>query len=203
MTSFTFSADQVRSAPPEVRRWIENEVVRALRGSLDQEASRAKANELTACSFEEITRIFNMIAGNFIVAKVFFELGRETPFAHEADAPQLHALDFGDILRHTQLADAARVVDCLNLINQALQTVRNDPEATLFASDPRGHVFVHDTTSRNIRKLWEHLVASHAAQASALPAEPAGSPVFADGPAPLESGDAARPEYAFARMPGA
>jgi hypothetical protein len=29
MTSFTFSIEQVRSAPPEVRRWIERELTLA------------------------------------------------------------------------------------------------------------------------------------------------------------------------------
>jgi hypothetical protein len=30
MTNFTFSIEQVRSAPPEVRRWIEHEIRAAL-----------------------------------------------------------------------------------------------------------------------------------------------------------------------------
>ena len=33
MTSFTLSVEQVRSAPPEVRRWIEREVAAALAGT--------------------------------------------------------------------------------------------------------------------------------------------------------------------------
>ena len=30
MTSFTFSAEQVQAAPPEVRHWMESEIVKAL-----------------------------------------------------------------------------------------------------------------------------------------------------------------------------
>ena len=30
MTSFTFSAEQIKSAPPEARRWMENELAKAL-----------------------------------------------------------------------------------------------------------------------------------------------------------------------------
>ena len=30
MTSFTFSAEQISSAPPEARRWMENEIAKAL-----------------------------------------------------------------------------------------------------------------------------------------------------------------------------
>ncbi|MGA8757738.1 MAG: hypothetical protein WB611_15645 [Stellaceae bacterium] len=32
MTSFTFSLEQLRSAPPEVRRWIETEIAAAVSG---------------------------------------------------------------------------------------------------------------------------------------------------------------------------
>lgn len=94
MTGFTFSADQVRAAPPEVRRWIENEVIRALRGPLGEDAPKPHANQLEACSFEDMARIFDLISSNFITVQVFFELGRETPFTHHI--PQLHALDFAD-----------------------------------------------------------------------------------------------------------
>lgn len=198
MTSFTFSAEQVRSAPPEVRRWIEGEVVRALRGTLDEDSSKVRANELKPVSFEEVVRVFNLIANHFIVVQVFFELGRETPFVH--DIPQLHALDFGDIVRHTQLGDANHVMECLNLINQALQNVRNDPEASVFASDEFGHVFVHDATSQNIRKLWEHLVATHAAERQGHAAEPGDGAVPAGAP---ERTPVIQPEHAFARTKGA
>ncbi len=42
MTSFTFSAEQVRSAPPEVRRWMENEIARALGSQLHSEHDPSK-----------------------------------------------------------------------------------------------------------------------------------------------------------------
>jgi hypothetical protein len=202
MTGFTFSAEQVRSAPPEVRRWIEGEIVRALRGPLNDDTSKAQANGLNACSFEEVVQIFNLISSNFIVAQVFFELGRETPFTH--NIPQLHALDFGDIIRHTQLSDAARVIDCLNAINQALQTVRGDPEASLFLSDEAGHVFVHDTTSRNFRKLRDQLILAQAEQGQGLTAGHGGAPLVkpAASALPLESGEM-QPEHAFSQPPGA
>jgi hypothetical protein len=201
MTSFTFSAEQVRTAPPEVRRWMESEVLRALRGPLDQDQSKERANELKPVSFEEVVRIFNLIANNFIVVQVFFELGRETPFVH--DIPQLHALDFADIVRHTQLADTNHVIECLNLINQALQNVRNDPQASVFAADEHGHVFVHDATSQNIRKLWEHLVTTHSAERQGLATEPGNVPFTEGLRGSHEQSQGVQPEHAFARTKGA
>ena len=52
MTSFTFSAEQVKSAPPEVRHWIENEIVKALAlpSHIPQESQKAHENALAACS---------------------------------------------------------------------------------------------------------------------------------------------------------
>ncbi len=47
-------------------------------------------------------------------------------------------------------------------INHAFQSIRNDPETTLFGFDQYGHVFIHQTTHNIIRQLWEQLYASHA-----------------------------------------
>lgn len=79
MTSFTFSLEQVHSAPPEVRRWIENEIAAAL-GSLTRSEhgpSEPHSVELAACTPEEALKIFELIKGNFLLSQVFFELARD------------------------------------------------------------------------------------------------------------------------------
>ena len=73
-----------------------------------------------------------------------------------------HPLSVPDFLRHARLRDNEQLVDCFTAINQAFQAIRNDPEATLFGFDQRGHVFVHQTTHDSIRQLWEQLLVAHA-----------------------------------------
>jgi hypothetical protein len=162
MTSFTFSIEQVRSAPPEVRRWIERELTAALAvlNRLEHDPSQVHAAALAACTPQEAAQLLEMIKGNFLLSQVFFELARDMPNSHNASP--LHPLSVADILRHTRLGDGDRLVDCFTAINQTFQTIRNDPEATLFGFDQQGHVFIHQTTYDCIRQLWEQLFTAHA-----------------------------------------
>ena len=165
MTSFTFTPEQVRSAPLEVRRWIEHEIATTLAtlSKSEQDPSQIHAAELAACIPHEAAEVFELIKGNFLLSQVFFELARDMP--HKHDAAPLQPLSIADILRHTRLADGDRLVDCFTAINQAFQTVHNDPEATLFGFDQYGHVFIHQTTHESIRQLWQQLFAAHAPMA--------------------------------------
>lgn len=191
MTSFTFSAEQVRSAPPEVRRWMENEIARALasQAHFEHDAAMTQASALAACTIDQVAEIFNLVSGNFLITQVFFELARETSIAHGLSS--LHVLNLSEMRRHLQLDDARLLLECLNVINQALQRVRNDPAASLFASDERGHIFIHETTYRNIRRLREQLVPTHSSTTRPQPAEARGF-----GPEAREP--IMQPEHAFA-----
>jgi hypothetical protein len=162
MTGFTFSIEQVRSAPPEVRRWIEREITAALAALNRSEHDPSQVHEaaLAACMPQEAAQLFEVIKGDFLLSQVFFELARDMPNGH--GPARFHPLSVADIVRHTRLTDGDRLVDCFTAINQAFQTIRNDPEATLFGFDQQGHVFIHQTTHHSIRQLWEQLYAAHA-----------------------------------------
>ena len=188
MTSFTFSAEQIKSAPPEARRWMENEIAKALGAPAhEHDPSRMKADALAATTIDEAVQIFNLIMGNFLVTQVFFELARETPLAQ--GIPSLHGLNLGDMQRHVQLGDGRQLAECLNVITHALRKVRNDPTASLFAHDERGHIYIHETTYRNIRMLREQLISPNSSGAQGQPTE-----AGVESPEPVM-----RPEHAFAR----
>ena len=158
MMSFTFSLDQVKSAPLEVRRWIEREAAASLT-ALSRPApdpAHPHAAALAACTPQEAAEVYELIKGNFLLSQVFFELAREMPTNRAG--PALHALSLADMLRHTRLADGDRLVDCFSAITQAFRTVYNDPEAALFGFDQYGQVWIHQTTHDSIRALWEQLL---------------------------------------------
>lgn len=178
MMSFTFSIDQLRSAPPEVRRWIEREVTAAVASlqGVDHDPSQLHAATLAACTPQEAAEVYELIRSNFLLSQVFFELAREAP-RNRGEAP-LHALGLADMLRHTRVGDGDRLVECFTAINQAFQTVRNDPEASLFGFDPYGQVWIHQTTHDSIRELWEQLF-HHQPPMAAGPAIAATGPALA------------------------
>jgi len=157
MTSFTFSVEQLKAAPPEVRRWVEHEIGVALGalGRFDHDQSQIHTAALAACTPEEALQMFELVKDNFLLSQVFFELAREMPAGRSA--PPLYALNIADLLRHTRLSDGDRLADCFTAINQIFQRVRDDPEAALFGFDQYGHVYIHETTHHSIRRLWEQL----------------------------------------------
>jgi hypothetical protein len=130
----------------------------------EHDLSQVHAATLAACMPQEAAQLFEMIKGNFLLSQIFFELARDMPNSHGA-AP-LHPISVADILRHTRLGDGDRLVDCFTAINHAFQTIRNDPEATLFGFDQQGHVFIHQATHDSIRQLWEQLFAARAPMAN-------------------------------------
>jgi hypothetical protein len=169
MTGFTFTAEQIRSAPPEVRLWVENEIANAFRALANQSPAPEHSAELAACTSEEALQVFELIRGDFATTQVFVELARQDSVARSA-AP-LHALSIDELKRRLRFSDD-RLVDGLRLINLAFQQVRNDPAAPLFGFDQANHVYIHETTHRNIRRLLEQLtqVRPPEATASTLPA---------------------------------
>lgn len=199
MVSFTFSADEVKAAPPEVRRWIEAQALPALglRPGSEARPSTPEHGTLADCSPEEIAQVLKLISDNMLVTRVFFELARDALTGPKV-APY-HALALAEIQRHAQLAEPEQLFACLGAINQALQTVRNDAEVSMFGFDDAGHLYLHEGTHRSIRLIWGQLVEAHSA--AMRPVADAGIPgVEARGPtASHEPG--MRPEHAFA--PGA
>jgi hypothetical protein len=168
MISFTFSAEQVKSAPPEVRQWIENEVAASFVAltRAHSEPPPGHSAELASCTLEEAARVLELIRDDIATTHVFLELARETPAGN--NVPPLRALNIADILRHTRI-NGGRLVDCLSAISQAFQQIRNDPEAALFGLD-QSHLYLHEATHRSIRALWQQLVQMQAPSRTAATA---------------------------------
>jgi hypothetical protein len=81
MIGITLSAEQIRNAPPEVRHWIEHQVLSSLGlGTETQAPPRpelpAQSAHLVACTADDMARVLVQINGMLPVVNVLFEFGR-------------------------------------------------------------------------------------------------------------------------------
>ncbi len=157
MVGITLSPEQIHQAPPEVRRWLEEQIAGALGLYRAEPTLAAPTRHLIGCSVEEARAILSLIHGLLPVVTVFFELGRE-PVA--ASAQGLRALRLDEMVRHVRLQTPEQIVACLKAIDEALQRVCGQPDATLTALDGAGYCVVADATARSILALWQEIVAA-------------------------------------------
>ena len=164
MSGLILSAEQIRSAPPEVRHW--------LRGQLEAEFGGEAAGtnglgelgpSLAVCGLGEAEELLERIRSDFFSTQVFFELGSEVTSAGGLP-DDLHRVTFLDIVRHTRVGNVQHLADCLDTITTAFRIVRDDPVAALFAYDAQGGVVMHRGTHDSISTLWHRLVARQIAR---------------------------------------
>ncbi len=166
MIGITLSADQVRTAPPDVRRWLQQELGTALGlVALDHPDPEALANRLVGCNPDEAAAMLELVQGMLPVVNVFFELGRE---AISAPVHGLRAFRLTDLARNTRLSTPEQVLECLDVLTTALRRVRGDAEALFYLVDGQGHCLIAEPTMRGILHVWQEIVARRQLQ---MPAE--------------------------------
>ncbi len=100
MIGITLSPEQIRTAPPEVRRWLQREIAGSLDFQPEREGAKPDAEHLVICGPDEVAAIYAAIGGMLPVVNVFFELGREG----ESIGPGgVEAYRLGDVLHHARL----------------------------------------------------------------------------------------------------
>ena len=153
MIGITLTSEQIRTAPPEVRRWIEREVMTSF-GQPPQSADDSKPHgeHLAICSEEEAAAILAQIQGVLPAVNVFFELGRQGAIFGQ---PNIEAYPAA---RHRPSHPAAicpRWLPASTLINQAFSNVCGDATAKFCGLDREGHCFIALETQQNILRLWQ------------------------------------------------
>ncbi|TIQ34942.1 MAG: hypothetical protein E5X48_15855 [Mesorhizobium sp.] len=176
MVGITLSPEQIRTAPPEVRQWLEHEIALSLGLGPAAEPGPPEAPHLAACSPQEAIAIYASIRSMLPVVGVFFELGREGTSITERG---LEAFRLSDMLRNTRLPNARQLAACLDVIDRAFRLARNDDHAVLSILDPRGYCIVAEATQQSVLAVWTQEMAAqqfpdHAAPAGdqVSPAEP-------------------------------
>ena len=111
---------------------------------------------LVGCNIEEARDILALVQDMLPAVNVLFELGRE---AASVAVHGLRAYSIADIQRHVRLQSPEQVVQCLEVLTQALRRVRGDTAAEFFALDDQGHCLVAEATMRSVMRLWQEIVA--------------------------------------------
>lgn len=166
MIGITLTTDQIKNAPPEVKRWIEHQVMSSLGLAADAPVvpKPVQAAHLVACSADEAAKVLAQVEGVLPALNVFFEFAR--PGIAFGQPPVL-AFRLIDILHHARLQNVGQVMAWLDMINDAFVQVRHDPSARFCGFDNEGHVFIAPETQRSIAALWQGVIATQNAAQSA------------------------------------
>jgi hypothetical protein len=181
MAGLVLTAEQIRNAPPEVRKWLASIVdAEFLLEGQSPDGAEANENILCSCTPEEAAAVFARIRNHLPTAQVMLELGRYTPYIVDSSR-EIIAIPSADILRRTGLDDARELIGCLERIGWGFKAARDNPGAQLFEFDERGRIYFREGTYQSLRTLWKKLVLGEmefvqgqvSAPASGAAAEPA------------------------------
>jgi hypothetical protein len=160
MVGITLSPEQIQQAPPEVRRWIEQQLASALGMYRPAPVVEAPPRHLVACDLDQARGILSLISSILPVAGVFFELAHEpVAVTHQG----LHVLRVDDIQRHCRLQGPDQVIACLGTIDEAARRVLGSSDVALTVLDRSGHCVVAEQTSNSILTLWQQMATPHQA----------------------------------------
>jgi hypothetical protein len=168
MIGITLTTDQIRSAPKEVRQWIEHQVIASLGVAAEAATSvLAQATDLAALSEEEAAAVLAQVRGMLPAANVFFEFGRPGVAFGE---PAVTTYRLIDILNHTRLQNIGQVMTCLEALDNAVARLRGQPNICFCGFDNEGRCFIAPETQHAIAALWHEVIASQQGVGSAEPA---------------------------------
>ncbi len=100
MVGITLTPEQIRSVPPEVRRWLEEEIAASLGLRVHGVEDLPSRGQVVGLSLDEARAILAPIQGMLPLVTAFFELGRKG----EGPGPQgLVILSLAKIFTHARL----------------------------------------------------------------------------------------------------
>lgn len=172
MVSIALTAEQIRSAPPEVRQWIEREVAAAFGWPVKPDAPEAAPAHLVPCSTNDVASILSQIQGVLPAVNVFFEFGRQGAVVPQS---RVEAFRLIDIAHNARLQNVGQVIACLDVITGALRQIKDDAGAAFCGFDREGHCIVPIETQQSIFQLWQTVISGQqlGTPPSAAAAEPA------------------------------
>src|ERR1700687_5455839 len=112
MVDITLSSDRIRTAPIEVRRWIESELAESLAAPSPM-SPHPHHEHLVSCSASELAHVFSVVQGMPPVTNVFLELARDGG-RRMPGGVEMHRLS--DLAERAHLRSLSQVVACIKII---------------------------------------------------------------------------------------
>ncbi|RFB76460.1 hypothetical protein [Methylovirgula sp. 4M-Z18] len=173
MVGIKLNAEQIQTAPPEVRRWLDQQIGSSTMLPESTASDRSEKAHLVACTPQDVVAIYEAVQHIPPVVNVYFELGRE---GEGVEFNGLGAFRLTDIVRHARLADLLQLDICLQILNRALREHRRDANATLYFMSAAEYCVVAAATRQSISGLWNEMVSLQQLQALAGTMEPSHDP---------------------------
>jgi len=168
MIGITLTTDQIRTAPKEVRQWIEHQVIASLGLAAERQApAPGQATHLIVLSEEEAASVLAQVRGMLPAANLFFEFARPGVAFGQ---PPVMSFRLIDILNHTKLQNIGQVMTCLEALDEAVARLRGDAAIRFCGFDNEGHCFIAPETQSAIAALWHDVIASQQGTSRAEPA---------------------------------
>jgi len=162
--------EQIQSAPVEVRDWLTRTLFNGNPAGTNfgWEPNRTVSDDrLAVLSSFEVKNILAALGDNYMALQIFFQLGcaQDGPVA---GGRQSRVLSIADFKSQTDVGDTMQLRRGLQYINEALQTLRGDAEATVCQIEGNDRYRVHCSTQHRIHRFWER-VSTMAAERSVIP----------------------------------
>lgn len=163
MVDLLLKADQIKSAPREVKNWLKAMLERDL--SLMPDSNTNPSWALAECTIEEAALVLAAIQNDYLACQVFFELGRDQ-YVEDTPPNRFHKVSLTIVMHHVRLSSGEHLIACLEEISQTFANVRHEPEVQILALDGNGNCYIRETTRQSIRAIWEDLVVNRTGKAA-------------------------------------
>ena len=154
MTGIVLDAQQIQNAPAPVRLWLEQQISAVLGA---RSVTGAPSPRLVACTEAQAANLLNRIRQVPSAVEVLFGLAH--PEICYGDPPVV-TFRLLDLQRRAGLENITRLLECLDLINQAFSEICEDPAARFCDFDAAGHCSILPPTQSSIAALWKAIIAA-------------------------------------------
>lgn len=167
--SLVITSEELRTAPREVRQWLQRLIGAPDPTNLVFERNGFRYTDETLAILDEAETlaVLECIADDFVATQVLFQFGSDC-YDPATGVQHAHVVSAADIARYTEIHSPATIPDYLNRIEQSVRDLRGDQTASLFRRHAHGRYSVHESTQVAIHRVWEKLMKAQGPAAKAI-----------------------------------
>lgn len=151
------AAGDLEQAPRVVKDWLVTTLARQL--ALTSAPGRAASGllNLAEISVRDAATVLETLRNDYLACQVLLEFGRDNG-DQQPESSGLHRLAVVDALHHLRLSAVDQLVAALNRVAETWSAMFPAGQASLFALDEAGNLYVSKATQASLKSLWHQLV---------------------------------------------